>query len=166
VNATLVNLSSLLDAYGQREVELRVSVAILQGRRILILPQAAPGAYRCGLPSVVLDPGERLHQAGERAGALAGLTVACGRVLVLLESITGARHRLSLVFAASARSVASRGRGEWVPTDRMNRADLDPGLAFGLRAALAPGRRAPVHVVAEPEDAPVSDSLPVAMPTP
>ena len=147
MNATLVSLASLLDAYAE-DVEVHVSVAVLVGGRLLVTtggPGAAAGQR--SLPTVALEPGEHLLRAAERAGALAGLPVACGRLLVLVESIASARHRLTLTFAAAASAPPADGRGEWVAVRRLAGARLDPWLAFGLRNALKPGARAPVHVL-------------------
>lgn len=144
MNSTLVSLGALLDAYAEGDVEVHVAVAVLQGRSLLLLAGGASG--QVSLPTVPLEPGERLLRAGERAGALAGLRVTCGRLLVLLESIAGARHRLTLAFAAAV-DPPSDGRGVWVPVRRLAASPLDPWLAFGLRTALQPGVRAPVHVL-------------------
>ena len=147
MNSTLVSLGALLDAYAEGDVEVQVAVAVLQGRRLLLMPGATSAAAgQLTLPTVSLEPGERLLRAGERAGALAGLRVTCGRLLVLLESIASARHRLTLTFAAAA-DPPSDGRGVWVPVRRLAASSLDPWLAFGLRTALQPGVRAPVHVL-------------------
>ncbi|HYM51510.1 MAG TPA: hypothetical protein VET65_13200 [Candidatus Limnocylindrales bacterium] len=150
MNATLVNLASLLDAYGGGDVAILVSAAVLRGRRVLLTRAPMAGAHAYALPTVRLKPGERLLEAGERAGQGTVEAISCGRLLVLVESIAGAEHRLQLTFGASARTGSGEARGIWASVTRLGDLDLDPWIAFGLRTALGPGRRTPVHVVADP----------------